>query len=73
MSNQDIYIKVSDPSGLHGAIVSHHRVWDRQRFLSAQIKAHSNADNEADRRTVTVASQREYRTFNGYKPEHCHD
>lgn len=73
MNHQDIYLKVSDPSGAHGAIVSHHRVWDRERFLSSQIKMHSKPENPSDRRTVTVSTQREYRTFNGYKPEHCHD
>ena len=68
---QDLYLQITDPSGRRGKIVAHHRVWDRERFITAQISLHAKPEKEEDRRVVTVTTQAEYRKANGYKPEAC--
>lgn len=73
MQAQDLYLKVSDPNGKCGAIVSHHRVWDRERFITAQIGLHAKPEKQEDRRVVSIVTQADYRLANGYKPEHCHE
>jgi len=71
MQGQDLYLKITDPSGKSGAIVAHHRVWDRERFITAEIKLHSKPEKQEDRRAVTIATEAEYRKANGYKSEFC--
>lgn len=67
----DLYVKLEDPTKKHGTIVSHHRVYDEEKFMANLRKQHEQCENEGDRRSVSKASQAEYRRANGYKLEHC--
>lgn len=67
MVGRDMYIRLSDPTGKHSDIVSHHRVWDVQLFLSAQVKQHTLLQNGDDVRHVDVATEDDYRKFMNYK------
>ena len=61
MKPQDLYLRITDPAGKHKPIVMQHRVWDADRFLASQQRAYSEAKEPADRRTVSLASQAEYK------------
>ena len=67
MNAQDLYIRLEDPAGKHSPIVSHHRVWDRNRFLASLRNTHEVKAEEGDKRNVSVATEAEYRKFKGYK------
>jgi hypothetical protein len=67
MQAQDLYIRLTDPAGKQKPIVSHHRVWDRELFISSTRKDFANKKNEDERRQVSLASESEYRKFMGYK------
>lgn len=71
MNAQDLYVELSDPSGKHGKIVSHHRVHDEAKFMASLRKQYEQCEKEEDRRTVNKTSQAEYRRLHGYKPEFC--
>ncbi|SDI54831.1 hypothetical protein [Pseudomonas panipatensis] len=70
MKAEDIYIRLTDPTGKYREIVSHHRVWDRQRFLESQRKQNNKPDKPDEHRRVSIASEADYRKFMGYK-EHA--
>jgi len=60
MHGQDLYIRVTDPSGTHKPVISQHRVWDADRFLASQQRNYAEARDPAERRIVTVASRTDY-------------
>jgi hypothetical protein len=60
MKAQDMYIRLTDPTGKHGTVINHHRVWDRERFYEAQVKQHEDPKKKIeDRRLVSVATEAE--------------
>lgn len=67
MQSQDLYIKITDPNGVHREIVSHHRVWDRERFLETTRAQYLKPEELKDKRHVSIATEDEYRAFTGYK------
>lgn len=67
MNAQDLYIRLEDPTGKHAPIVTHHRVWDRARFLASLRNTHEVKAKEGDKRNVSVVTEAAYRTFKGYK------
>lgn len=67
MKAEDVYIRLTDPSGKRREVINHHRVWDRQLFLENQRKQHNKPDKPDENRMVSVASEAEYRQFMGYK------
>ena len=61
MSAQDIFIRLTDPTGKHMPTVTQHRVWDRDRFVrSQQHQFGEGARSPEDRRTVTVVDRDAY-------------
>lgn len=40
MQAQDIYIKLTDPTGVKDDVVNYHRVWDKDKFVAAQRHQH---------------------------------
>lgn len=69
MQTQDLYLRLVDPTGRHSPIVSHHRVWDRQRFLESQRHFHEAKAKDEDKRRVEVATEADYQKFKGYKEQ----
>lgn len=67
MQSQDLYIRITDPNGVRRTIVSHHRVWDRDRFMAATREQYLKPDRDEDKRHISVATEDEYRAFMGYK------
>lgn len=67
MQAKDLYIRLRDPAGKHADIVSHHRVWDRERFIAAQRNTHQVKAKDEDSRQVDVVTEADYRQFKGYK------
>lgn len=61
MKPQDLYLRITDPAGKHKAIVTQHRVWDADRFLASQQRAHADQKDPADRRVVSLASRDDYK------------
>lgn len=69
MIAHDLYIRLSDPSGKHGDVINHHRVWDSKRFVDSQAATYQGpkVKNE-DQRIVTVATKQDYDEYrNGGK------
>ncbi|WP_341959245.1 hypothetical protein [Pseudomonas sp. RC10] len=61
MTSSDMYIRLTDPTGRRATTISHHRVWDRDKFYSAQVKLHENPTKPIeDRRLVSVATEADY-------------
>ncbi|MGP5352494.1 hypothetical protein [Pseudomonas helleri] len=61
MKAQDMYIRLTDPTGKHATVINHHRVWDRERFYTSQSKLHEDqAKPIEDRRLVSVATEAQY-------------
>lgn len=75
MTPRDLFMRTFDPAGVHPAIVTHHRVWDREKFLASQQAMHDKAGErkEEDFRKVEAVDQKTYRLFAGYKPEHINN
>lgn len=67
MNAQDLYIKTSDPSQKHSPIVSHHRVWDRDRFIKSQRDMYAKKIDTPDFREVVPVDEAAYRKFHNYK------
>lgn len=61
MKGEDIYIKLTDPTGRRAPVVNYHRVWDRALFLEAQRKQYEHPSDPADELSVSVASEAEYK------------
>lgn len=61
MKAQDMFIKLTDPTGNRAPVINTHRVWDRERFYESQVKLHEDPKKPiADRRLVSVATEAEY-------------
>lgn len=61
MKAQDMFIKLVDPAGKHATVINCHRVWDRERFYSAQVKLHEDPEKKIeDRRLVSVVTEADY-------------
>lgn len=60
MRAQDVHIKLTDPTGVHPAIICYHRVWDKDLFVAAQKHQHEVKAKPEDRRDVSVVSEEEY-------------
>lgn len=67
MKAEDIYIKLTDPSGRRETVVNYHRVWDRALFLAAQRKLYETPRDPADELSVSVASEAEYKALRAGK------
>ena len=53
--------RLADPSGKHKTVINHHRVWDADRFFTAQHEQHNGPKvKEGDRRIVGIATKAEY-------------
>jgi subtilisin-like proprotein convertase family protein len=66
-TSQDLYVRLTDPSGRSKPIVSHHRVHDRERFIDSLKQTHEVKAKAGDLRNVEIVSEAEYRKFKGYK------
>ncbi|HWH86189.1 MAG TPA: hypothetical protein VNV36_05355 [Pseudomonas sp.] len=60
MQGSDLYLRLTDPNGKRAPVISHHRVWDRERFYTAQVKCYESPKNEADKRLISIATEAEY-------------
>ncbi|WP_407059225.1 hypothetical protein ACKZDW_02250 (plasmid) [Ralstonia syzygii subsp. celebesensis] len=60
MKPQDLYLRITDPTGKRKPIITQHRVWDADRFVASQQRAYAEQKDPADRRAVSVASRDEY-------------
>ena len=67
MKAEDIYIKLTDPTGRRETVVNYHRVWDRTLFLAAQRKLHETPRDPNDELSVSVVSEAEYKASRGRK------
>lgn len=67
MKSEDLYIRLVDPTGKHAEIISHHRVCDRARFITAQRHLHEAKPKDEDKRRVEVTTEAEYHKFMGHK------
>lgn len=63
MKAQDIYIRLTDPTGKHKPVVNQHRVWDRDRFVANQQRQYGEAAKPGDERLVTVVSRDDYTAY----------
>lgn len=64
MQAQDIYIKLTDPSGDKDPTVNYHRVWDKDKFLATQKHHFEVRAKGADKRDVSLTTEAEYKRFN---------
>lgn len=64
---RDVFVKLTDPRGIKAAVINCHRVHDLEKFLAAQKNLHEQAQDENERRKVTLTTEDEYRKFKGYK------
>lgn len=46
MNASDLYIKLTDPSGKHQPIISHHRVWDGKLFMAERRKQYEQCESQ---------------------------
>ncbi|UZD96241.1 hypothetical protein LOY64_04335 [Pseudomonas corrugata] len=60
MKGQDLYVRLTDPTGERQPVINAHRVWDRERFYTAQVKFYETPRNEVDKRLVSIATEAEY-------------
>jgi hypothetical protein len=67
MNAQDLYLQTSDPTGKSKSSISHHRVWDRELFISSQRAMHEKKRDTADFRVVLPVDESAYRKFHNYK------
>lgn len=67
MNAQDLYLKTIDPAEKSSAIISHHRVWDRDLFLSSQRAMYTKKIDTDDFREVVPVDETAYRKFHNYK------
>lgn len=67
MQGQDLYLRLTDPTGQRAPVINAHRVWDRKAFYSAQVKFYETPKNEADKRLVSIATEAEYQAFRKVK------
>lgn len=67
MQAQDLYLKTTDPAGKSSSSISHHRVWDRDLFLSSQRAMHEKKRDTKDFREVVPVEESDYRKFHNYK------
>lgn len=62
---RDIFIKRTDPSGKHKPVITQHRVWDGEAFITSQVAQYDGeATKPEDRRLVTVSNAAEYAAAN---------
>nr|EKX3872636.1 hypothetical protein [Pseudomonas aeruginosa] len=52
MKSEDLYVRLTDPTGKRREVINHHRVWDRGQFLEAQRKQHNKPDKPDEHRVV---------------------
>lgn len=60
MQSQDIYVRLTDPTGKRAPVINYHRVWDKQRFILAQKQIHEERAKGGDVRQVSIATEAEY-------------
>lgn len=66
---RDVFVKLTDPSRKKPTVINSHRVYDIEKFLAAQKQLHEQAKDEADRRTVTLTTEADYKAFKGYREQ----
>lgn len=64
MNAQDIYVKLTDPTGAREPVVNYHRVWDKEKFLAAQKHQHEVRAEDKDKLAVELTSEAEYKRLN---------
>lgn len=67
MTGSDLYIKLTDPTGTSRELISHHRVWDGQRFIESTRERFEVKATGGDVRKVSQATEADYRKFMNYK------
>lgn len=70
MTGSDLFLKLTDPTGKRAPVITHHRVWDGQKFMQTQRQMHEVKAEPNDHREVSQATEAEYQKFMGYK-EHA--
>ncbi|WP_020408969.1 hypothetical protein [Hahella ganghwensis] len=60
MITTDFYLKLIDPTGRHSPVITHHRVWNRDRFIAAQKRYHEDKKRGDEIRVVSEVSETEY-------------
>lgn len=63
----DLYVRLKDPAGRSAPIVTHHRVWDREAFITSLKHTHEVKAKPEDKRTVEIVDEAAYRKHMGYK------
>lgn len=64
MEQKDLYIRLSDPSGNKPDTISHHRVWDSERFIAAQQEQHTGPNvKPGDKRIISLATREEFKEY----------
>lgn len=61
MIHKDVFVRLADPTGKKKDVINHHRVWDVERFFTAQQEQHNGPKVKAgDRRIVSLATKADY-------------
>ncbi|WP_258257074.1 hypothetical protein [Pseudomonas chlororaphis] len=60
MKGQDLYVRLTDPTGKRDPVINAHRVWDRERFYTSQVKFYETPKKPEDKRLVSIATEAEY-------------
>lgn len=63
MEARDCFIRLSDPTGRNPDVISHHRVWDADRFIASQHKQYNTDAKPGEKRIVAQASKSDYQKF----------
>lgn len=63
----DLYVRLTDPAGRHAPIVAHHRVYDRERFITHLKNTYEVKAQPGDLRAVEIVDEAAYRKHMGYK------
>ncbi len=60
---RDCFVKLVDPTGRHEPVVSHHRVYDAERFIASVKHQHEVKARGDDRRVVSIVDEADYVQF----------
>jgi hypothetical protein len=60
MKGQDLYVRLTDPTGRRKPVINAHRVWDRETFYMTQVKLHETPKDLQDKRLVSIATEADY-------------
>lgn len=59
LTGRDLFVRVTSPNGK--SHIQQHRVWDGMRFIESLQEQYRKAKDPADRCTVALATEQEYK------------